>query len=97
MEKSLFEDLLQSLKEASAIAKGELEAPRRFKFVSIDVRAYREKLGVTQDELAALLQVDLSTLSLWEEHHCMREEYAALLNEMPEAHGEAVPASRQHG
>lgn len=43
MDKKLFADLVQSLKEAKAIAKGEVTASRRFEVKPIDVKAIREK------------------------------------------------------
>ena len=48
MDKQLFDDLLQSLKQAKAIAKGKAKASRRFKIESTDVRAIREGVGPTQ-------------------------------------------------
>lgn len=38
----LFEDLLQSLKEAKAIAVGEMPADRRFEVLPTDAKAVRE-------------------------------------------------------
>ena len=51
MDKMLFDDLVQSLKEAQAIAKGEAKTSRRFEVAQPDVKAVREKIGLTQDEL----------------------------------------------
>jgi len=68
MEKTLFEDLLQSLKEAKAIAKGESKASRRFELESTDVKAVREKIGLTQSEFAKLMRVSIKTLQNWEQH-----------------------------
>ena len=48
MEKSLFDDLQQSLKEAKAISKGKVKASRRFNVESTDVKAVRERVGLTQ-------------------------------------------------
>ncbi|MFA6498511.1 MAG: hypothetical protein WC256_00080 [Desulfurivibrionaceae bacterium] len=45
MEKTLFADLVQSLKEARAIAKGKAPASRRFEVAPPDVKAGREKSG----------------------------------------------------
>lgn len=41
MEKTLFDDLLQSLKEAKAISKGKAKASRRIKVEATDVKAVR--------------------------------------------------------
>jgi putative transcriptional regulator len=46
MEKTLFKDLIQSLKEAKAIAKGKAKPSRRFVVASSDVKIAREKIGL---------------------------------------------------
>ena len=61
MDKALFDDLLQSLKEASAIAKGKAKASRRFAVASPDVRLVREHIGLSQSEFARLMRVSVST------------------------------------
>ena len=65
--KTLFEDLLQSLQEAQAIAKGEAQASRRFEVTPPDVKAVREKTGLTQNEFARLMRVSVKTLQNWEQ------------------------------
>ena len=67
MEKELFADLLQSLKEAKAISKGKAEPSRRFKLEVTDVKAVRERVGLTQDEFAKLIRVSVKTLQNWEQ------------------------------
>ena len=67
MEKALFDDLLQSLKEAKGIAKGKAKASRRFEVSSPDVKAVREKIGLSQDEFARLMRVSVRTLQNWEQ------------------------------
>jgi len=70
MDKQLFDDLVQSLKEAIAISRGEM-APSRV-FVAepdvVDARAAREKTGLSQSEFARLLRVKVKTLQNWEQH-----------------------------
>ena len=68
MEAALFDDLLQSLKEARAIAKGEAQASRRMVLTPPDVKAVREKIGLSQSEFAGLMQVSVKTLQNWEQH-----------------------------
>jgi len=69
MEQALFDDLMQSLKEAKAIARGE-EAPasRRIKVTPPDVKAVREQIGLSQSEFARLMRVSIKTLQNWEQH-----------------------------
>ena len=67
MEQALFEDLTQSLKEAKAIARGEAPASRRITIPSPDVKAVREKMGLSQSEFAHLMNVSIKTLQNWEQ------------------------------
>jgi len=68
MEQALFDDLVQSLKEAKAIAHGEASASRRIKVTPPDVKAVREQIGLSQSEFARLMQVSIKTLQNWEQH-----------------------------
>ena len=68
MDKQLFEELVQSLKQARTISKGKAKASRRFKIESTDVKAIREGVGLTQDEFAKLMRVSIKTLQNWEQH-----------------------------
>jgi DNA-binding transcriptional regulator YiaG len=67
MDETLFADLVQSLKEAKAIAKGEAPASRHFEVKPIDVKAIREKTGLSQNEFASLIQISTKTLQNWEQ------------------------------
>ncbi len=67
MDKQLFQDLAQSLKQAKAISKGKAKASRRFKVEPTDVKAIREGVGLTQDEFAKLMRVSIKTLQNWEQ------------------------------
>ncbi len=67
METTLFNELVQSLTEAQAIAKGEREPSRRFDRQPLDVKAMRERVGLSQSEFARLLRVSVRTLQNWEQ------------------------------
>jgi putative transcriptional regulator len=67
MEQTLFDDLVQSLKEAKAIASGEAPASRRIKVMAPDVKAVREQMGLSQNEFARLMHVSVKTLQNWEQ------------------------------
>jgi len=68
MEKTLFEDLVQSLKEAKDISKGKAKPSRTFIVESTDVRAIREQTGLSQSDFAKLMRVSIKTLQNWEQH-----------------------------
>lgn len=68
MRKELFEELLESVKQAKAIEKGELEPARIFKFdPKNDVVKVRTKLGLSQSKFAAVLGISADTLQNWEQ------------------------------
>ena len=68
MEQALFDNLVQSLKEAKTIARGEAPASRRIKVTTPDAKAGREQIGLSQSEFAQLMQVSIKTLQNWEQH-----------------------------
>ncbi len=68
MDKTLFDDLKQSLKEASAIRRGNLAASRVTKVHAPDAKAIRTKVGLSQSEFAKLIGVKVATLRNWEQH-----------------------------
>jgi DNA-binding transcriptional regulator YiaG len=67
MDDALFEDLLTSLKQASAISKGKAEASRRHQFATADVKKIREQTGLSQSDFAKLMHVSIKTLQNWEQ------------------------------
>ncbi len=68
MDQILFDDLVQSLKEAKAISRGEMPAAKRTQVAPPDVKAVREQIGLSQGEFAQLMRVSIKTLQNWEQH-----------------------------
>lgn len=67
MNKKDFEKLLQGVREAGEIVRGE-RAPAREAVVDPPMlKALRKELGLTQGEFAALLTVEITTLRNWEQ------------------------------
>lgn len=67
MKDELFNELVESVKEAGAYLRGE-RAPARVSFVGEpDPRAIRECLGLTQEAFAAALCISVKTLRNWEQ------------------------------
>lgn len=56
MEKALFDDLVQSLKAAEAIADGDAPASRWIKVTTPDAKAVREQIALSQSEFAQLMR-----------------------------------------
>lgn len=69
MDNVLFETLRESIKEASAYLRGDVDVPdAQVSFVGEpDPRAVRRKMNLSQSEFAALLGVSLRTLQNWEQ------------------------------
>lgn len=68
MDQELFNDLVQSLKEAKAISHGEMPAARRTRIDAPAVKAVREQIGLSQSEFAQLMRVSVKTLQNWEQN-----------------------------
>jgi putative transcriptional regulator len=67
MDKQLFADLTQSLKEAAAIRQGILQAGRITVIESPNVKNIRAKTGLSQSEFSQLIGVKIATLQNWEQ------------------------------
>jgi putative transcriptional regulator len=79
MDKDLFEQLTQSMKEALQIAKGDMEPSRVFTVEPPDVKAVREKTGLSQSEFAHMIGVKVKTLQNWEQRRRQPTGAAAAL------------------
>ena len=67
MNKVAFEELLDSVREAGRIQRGETQPSRQFVRDSRDVRHVREKLGISQGTFARLIGVSVNTVQNWEQ------------------------------
>jgi len=67
MKRDLFEELLQSVREAGAILRGEKKPSRRVVIGASGVRTIRERTKLSQSEFARLIGVSVKTLQNWEQ------------------------------
>jgi len=67
MDQELFDELLESVKEAGQIVKGKRRPSRTFVVEALDVRNIRENLNLSQYQFAALVHVSIKTLRNWEQ------------------------------
>ena len=67
MDKEMFGQLVQSLKEASAIARGKAKPSRSYELKLPNVKQIREQTGLSQAEFAKLIRVSPRTLQNWEQ------------------------------
>jgi putative transcriptional regulator len=84
--------LIQAAREANAIAKGEADPSTYRVYVpaSVDVRAVRRKLHMTQAEFAGRFAVPLATLRDWEQHRRTPEGPSRVLLTILDRDPEAV-------
>jgi putative transcriptional regulator len=68
MKKELFDELLESVKQAAAIERGTMKPSRIFVVnKKNEVTNVRAKLGLSQNKFAALLGISSATLKNWEQ------------------------------
>jgi len=61
-----FESISQGLSEAIEFAQGKMGAAVVHEFSAVDVKAIREKVGMSQSEFASAFGISLGTLRHWE-------------------------------
>ncbi len=67
MNDQLFNELLLSVQQAGAISRGELKSERVFSYDVPDIKAIREKTGLSQTVFAKKLNISFKTLQNWEQ------------------------------
>jgi putative transcriptional regulator len=90
MRKELFDDLLESVREAGAIMRGEMAPSRVFEFTPLDIKAIRGKLNKSQREFALMIGVSTSTLQNWEQGRRIPRGPARALLKVAEKNPQAV-------
>ncbi len=68
MEEKAFQELLESVREAGAIMRGEKPPSRVFTVAPANVKEIRRRLGLSQEGFARLLGVSVSTVRNWEQN-----------------------------
>lgn len=91
MKKELFDELLESVKQAKAIERGELKPGRVFRVDSRNaVARTRGKLGLSQPKFAAVLGISQDTLQNWEQGRRNPSGPAKVLLKIAEKHPEIL-------
>lgn len=92
MKDSDFELLVQSVKQAGLIKRGQMEPARKFEVHAEDVKAIRAKLDKSQSEFALMIGVSISTLQNWEQGRRQPEGPARALLRVASENPAAVAA-----
>ncbi len=67
MKKQDFDNLVDSIKQAGKIKRGEMRPSRTFEFDPVDIKKIRLGLNKSQSEFAMMIGVSVSTLQNWEQ------------------------------
>lgn len=67
MKRKLFQQLMASIEEAGEISRGSMRPSRIFVGVGQRIQSIREAAGLSQSQLARLLNVSVKTLQNWEQ------------------------------
>ena len=91
--KHAFDKLVESVREADRIRRGEAKASRETEFAAVDVKAIRARQGKSQAEFARMIGVSVATLRNWEQGRRRPEGPARALLKVAAANPEAVAAA----
>jgi putative transcriptional regulator len=86
----LFEELLESVREGGRILRGQTESSGQFRVRDPDVSAIRQKYGLSQQQVAAMLGISVRTLQNWEQGRRRPHGPARVLLQVAEQHPDAV-------
>ncbi len=90
MDERHFQELLESVREAKAIMRGERKPARRFRIEPANVKQIRAQLGMSQREFAQLLGVSVATIQNWEQNRRQPRGAAQLLLLIAQRHPEVL-------
>jgi len=90
MNNELFNELVVSVKEGSAILRGEKEGSRKFYLNRLDIKRIRVGYKLTQAQFAAMVGISVLTLRNWEQSPYVTEGPAMVLLKVADKHPEAV-------
>jgi putative transcriptional regulator len=85
-----FQKLVESVKQMGAIMRGEDIPHRRTVLTTVDVKALRQRLGLTQNEFSGMIGVSIKTLQNWEQGRREPEGPAKALLRVVEKEPQAV-------
>ncbi len=90
MNDEMFNELLESVKQAGDIRNGKRESSRYSIIEEPDVVAIREKYDMTQQEFSSLLGISVGTLRNWEQGRRKPQGPAKVLLKIAEKRPKAI-------
>ena len=86
-------ELIESAKEAVAIARSEIAPARRYELAPVDVGAIRKQLNLSQAKFATKFGLSVATVRDWEQGHWNPDNTARTLLMVIDRRPEAVVAA----
>ncbi len=93
MREEDFDNLLEGVRQAGKIRRGQLKPGRVTKLGPVDVRAIRRRLLKSQSEFARMIGVSVATLQNWEQGRRRPKGPARALLKIAAENPEAVSAA----
>lgn len=90
MNDEMFNELLESVKQAGDVKKGKRKPSRYTLIEEPDVAAIREKYNMTQQEFSSLLGISVGTLRNWEQGRRKPQGPAKVLLKIAEKRPKAI-------
>ena len=90
MKQQIFNELIESIRQAGKIKRGEMAPAREFAYEPDDIRKIRARLGLSQSEFALMIGVSVATLQNWEQGRRNPEGPARALLRIAAKNPEAV-------
>jgi len=90
MKEEVFQELLESIREAGSILREEREPSRTFVLEELDIRTIRKRYKMSWETFAGLLGVSKRTLEGWEQGRRKPRGPARRLLQVAARHPEAV-------
>lgn len=90
MNNDTFTELLSSIREGAEILQGRKNPSRAFEVNAQDIKSIRERLGLSQRQMANLMGVSVDTLQNWEQNRRKPRGAARTLLLIAARHPEAI-------
>jgi putative transcriptional regulator len=90
MKEELFDELVESIREAGAIRRGQQPPSRAFAVDSASIRQVRSIYDLTQKQFAAMLGISIGTLRNWEQGRRTPDGPARVLLQIAASHPDAI-------
>jgi putative transcriptional regulator len=96
MKEEIFQELLESIREAGSILREEKEPSMVFSLEEVDIKAIRKRYNMSQERFAGLIGVSKRTLEGWEQGRRKPKGPARRLLQVAAKHSEAVLDAVHH-